>query len=184
MVVLFGRRAAAGPTIHWISDGSRAPAPVDISIVLPAHDEAGNIVPMIAALKQVLSASDGAEIICVDDGSTDGTLGLLRATAAADPMVRYVSFTRNFGHEAALRAGLRHARGRAVIVMDCDFEHPPAVIPGLIEQWRAGYKIVAAQRMDRTVDWRRSSVRPRACTIARSAHSATCSSSPAAPISC
>src|SRR5262245_40427734 len=108
-----------------------APAPVDISIVLPAHNDAGNIPPMITAL----TASERAEIIFVDDGSTDGSLDLLRAAAAADPMVRYVSFTRNFGHEAALRAGLRHARGRAVIVMDSDFEHPPEVVPGLIEQW-------------------------------------------------
>ena len=102
-----------------------APAPVDISVVLPAHDEAGNIPLMIAALKGVLAAFERAEIIFVDDGSTDGSLDLLRAAAVADPMVRYVSFTRNFGHEAALRAGLRHARGRAVIVMDSDFEHPP-----------------------------------------------------------
>ena len=127
-----------------------APAPVDISVVLPAHDEAGNIPLMIAALKGVLAAFERAEIIFVDDGSTDGSLDLLRAVAVADPMVRYVSFTRNFGHEAALRAGLRHARGRAVIVMDSDFEHPPEVVPGLIEQWRAGFKIVAAQRIDGT----------------------------------
>jgi dolichol-phosphate mannosyltransferase len=126
-----------------------ASAPVDISIVLPAHDEAGNIAPMIAALKQVLAPLGSAEVVVVDDGSTDGTLAALRAAAAADPTVRYVAFTRNFGHEAALRAGLRHARGRAVVVMDCDFEHPPEVVPALVEQWRNGFKIVAGQRMDR-----------------------------------
>ncbi len=124
------------------------PAPVDFSIVLPAHDEAGNIAPMIAELKRVMAAIGPAEIIIVDDGSSDGTLDVLRAAAAADPMVRYVAFTRNFGHEAALRAGLRHARGRAVIVMDADFEHPPALIPQLVAQWRGGLKIVAAQRSD------------------------------------
>ena len=62
--------------------------------------------------------------------------------------MRYVSLTRNFGHEACLRAGLRHADGRAVIVMDADFEHPPELIPDLVKQWRAGFKIVAAQRLD------------------------------------
>jgi dolichol-phosphate mannosyltransferase len=63
-------------------------------------------------------------------------------------MVRYVSFTRNFGHQQALRAGLHRARGRAVVVMDADFEHPPELIPELIAAWRSGAKIVATQRID------------------------------------
>jgi dolichol-phosphate mannosyltransferase len=124
-----------------------APAP-EFSIVLPAHNEAGNIAPMVAELKRAMAALGPAEIICIDDGSDDLTLHELRAVAAADPMVRYVSFTRNFGHEAALRAGLRHARGQAVIVMDADFEHPPALVPQLVEQWRSGFKIVAGRRAD------------------------------------
>ena len=96
-------------------------------------------------------AGDGArrryEIVFVDDGSRDGTLAAIR-DAARDPAIRYLSFTRNFGHQAALRAGLRHARGRAVIVMDADFEHPPELIPKLIAAWRGGAKIVATQRSD------------------------------------
>jgi len=123
-------------------------ASAEFSIVLPAHNEAGNVAPMIAALKRAMATVGDTEIVWVDDGSSDATLAALRAAAAADPMVRYVSFTRNFGHEAALRAGLRHARGRAVIVMDADFEHPPALVPRLVEQWRSGFKIVAAQRAD------------------------------------
>src|SRR5215470_14119755 len=67
--------------------------------------------------------------------------------AAADPSVRYVSFTRNFGHEAALRAGLRYARGGAVIVIDADLEHPPELIPDLVNEWRNGFKIVTARRV-------------------------------------
>ena len=125
-----------------------APAPPEFSIVLPAHNEAANVAPMVAALKAALPPQAAAEIIFVDDGSTDGTLAAVRAAAAADPMIRYIAFTRNFGHEAAMRAGLRHARGRAVIVMDADFEHPPAVIAQLVDQWRKGFKVVAAQRKD------------------------------------
>jgi dolichol-phosphate mannosyltransferase len=121
---------------------------VEFSIVLPAYNEAGNIAPIIADLRRLMSAFGRTEIIGVDDGSDDGTLEALRAAAAADPMVRYVSFTRNFGHEAAMRAGLRAARGSAVVVMDADFEHPPELIPQLVEQWRKGFKIVAAQRKD------------------------------------
>jgi dolichol-phosphate mannosyltransferase len=123
-------------------------ATVDFSIVLPAYNEVGNIAPIIADLHRVMSALGRTEIIGIDDGSDDGTLAALRVAADADPMVRYVSFTRNFGHEAAMRAGLQAARGRAVIVMDADFEHPPELLPQLIEQWRNGYKVVAAQRMD------------------------------------
>jgi dolichol-phosphate mannosyltransferase len=129
-------------------DMRMAPATVEFSIVLPAHNEVGNIVPIIAELKRLMSAVGRTEIIGVDDGSSDGTLEALRAAADTDPTVRYVSFTRNFGHEAAIRAGLRAARGQAVIVMDADFEHPPEVVPQLVEQWRAGFKVVAGQRMD------------------------------------
>jgi dolichol-phosphate mannosyltransferase len=122
-------------------------SPSDFSIVLPAHNEAANITPMAAALKSIMAKLGSAEIIFIDDGSTDGTLAVLRA-AAADPAIRYVSFTRNFGHQAALRAGLYHARGRAVVIMDADFEHPPELIPELIAAWRLGAKVVVTQRTD------------------------------------
>jgi len=124
--------------------GAAAP---DISIVLPAHNEAGNISAIAAALAQVMALSTSYEVIFVDDGSSDGTLTAIRA-AARDPCIRYLSFTRNFGHQAALRAGLRHANGRAVIVMDADFEHPPELIPQLIAAWCGGARIVATRRDD------------------------------------
>ena len=125
-----------------------AASAVEFSIVLPAHNEVVNIAPIIAELRRLMSVVGRTEIIGIDDGSSDGTLEALRAAATADPMVRYVSFTRNFGHEAAMRAGLRAARGQAVILMDADFEHPPELVPQLVEQWRGGFKVVAAQRMD------------------------------------
>jgi glycosyltransferase involved in cell wall biosynthesis len=119
----------------------------DFSIVLPARNEVANVAPMVAALREVMAPLGRFEIIYVDDGSDDGTLTVLREAAAADASVRYLSLTRNFGHEAAIRAGLSHARGRAVIVMDADLEHPPAVIPDLVKEWRRGFKIVTAQRV-------------------------------------
>ena len=122
------------------------PSP-DFSIVIPAHNEADNIAPMCATLKQVLSPLGRYEIIFVEDGSTDGTLDAIR-TAARDPSVRYVSLTRNFGHQTCLRAGLRHTRGRAIIVMDADFEHPPELIPKLVAQWKSGFKVVTTRRVD------------------------------------
>jgi dolichol-phosphate mannosyltransferase len=120
----------------------------DFSIVLPAHNEADNIAPICAALNEVLAPLGRFELIFIDDGSTDATLAAIRTAAKRDSAVRYITFTRNFGHEAALRAGLRHARGRAVVVMDADFEHPVELIPDLVKQWQAGFKIVAAQRLD------------------------------------
>jgi len=124
-----------------------AARPPDFSIVLPARNELANIAPMVAELREVMAPLGRFEIIYIDDGSDDGTLTALREAAAADASVRYLSLTRNFGHEAAIRAGLSHARGRAVIVMDADLEHPPAVIPDLVKEWRRGYKIVTAQRV-------------------------------------
>ena len=119
----------------------------EFSIVLPAHNEAAAIAPMVAKLQSVTAALGSVEIIFVDDGSSDGTLAALRA-AAADPAVRYISFTRNFGHQEALRAGLQYARGRAVVLMDADFEHPPELIPSLASAWRDGAKVVVTQRID------------------------------------
>ncbi|MBK5959731.1 hypothetical protein CCR97_16195 [Rhodoplanes elegans] len=121
-----------------------------LSVVLPAYNEARNVGPMAARLVEVIGAIPGIagrfEIVFVNDCSRDGTLAELRRLAAADPRVRYVSFTRNFGHQSALRAGLKHAAGDAVVLMDCDFEHPPELIPDFVARWRDGARIVAAQR--------------------------------------
>src|SRR5947199_6177663 len=122
----------------------------ELSIVLPAHNEAGNISAIAAAIARAAALAGSYEIVFVDDVSSDGTLAAIRS-AARDPAIRYVSFTRNFGHQAALRAGMRHARGRAVIVMDCDFEHPPELIPKLVAAWKSGAKIVATRRDDEGV---------------------------------
>jgi glycosyltransferase involved in cell wall biosynthesis len=120
----------------------------ELSFVLPAHNEAQNVAAMAAALAKVAAPLGSHEIVFVDDGSTDATLAEIKALAARHDAVRYVSFTRNFGHQAALRAGLHHARGEAVVLMDCDFEHPPEVVPLLVAQWRQGAKVVVTQRLE------------------------------------
>jgi len=117
-----------------------------ISVVLPAHNEEGNVAAMAQRLSAILSSLGPYEIVFVDDRSTDGTLAAIRALAKVDRRIRFVSFVRNFGHQIALRAGLRHARGSAVILMDCDFEHPPELVPELIARWREGAKVVVTQR--------------------------------------
>lgn len=121
---------------------------VELSIVLPAYNEAANVAAMAAKLTEVAGPLGSFEIVFVDDGSGDGTLSEIKALARRTEAVRYVSFTRNFGHQAALRAGLCHARGRAVVLMDCDFQHPPELLPALVAQWRKGAKVVTTTRRD------------------------------------
>jgi dolichol-phosphate mannosyltransferase len=123
-----------------------------LSVVLPAHNEAGNIIAMHTAIvAATTSLGLDLEIIFVDDGSRDNTAEHVIATSRRDPRIRLVAFTRNFGHQAALMAGLQMATGDAVITMDCDLQHPPALIPAMVEAWRSGYQVVQMVR-DQTVD--------------------------------
>lgn len=122
---------------------------IEFSIVLPAFNEAANVAAMAGRLTEIVASLGSFEIIFVDDGSTDATLAEIKSLAARDPAIRYVSFTRNFGHQAALRAGLSHARGRAVALMDCDFQHPPELLPALAKEWRQGAKIVTTKRKEK-----------------------------------
>ena len=117
-----------------------------LSIVVPAYNEAGNVEQIAAAVAEALVAVRGWELVFVNDGSTDDTLARIKALAAQDGRVRFVSFTRNFGHQPAMRAGLRHARGSAAVLMDCDLQNPPAVVPALVAEWEKGAKIVLADR--------------------------------------
>jgi dolichol-phosphate mannosyltransferase len=121
--------------------------PPQISIVLPAYNEAGNVALLATRLREILEPLGRWELVFVNDCSTDGTLAAIKTLAARDPRVRFVSFIRNFGHQSALRAGLAYARGDAVVVMDCDFEHPPELVASLIEEWRRGAKIVLTERV-------------------------------------
>lgn len=121
----------------------------DISIVVPAFNEEGNIDRLYTELLKVLSSvALPWELVYVDDGSSDGTWGRIRALHDKDERVKAVRFSRNFGHQYALIAGLQHARGSAVISMDGDLQHPPEMIPTLIDEWRKGSKIVKTVRAD------------------------------------
>ena len=120
-----------------------------LSIVCPAFNEE-EVLPHfhreLAAVLAGLEADYDLEVIYVDDGSRDGTLAVLRTLAAADPRIRYLSLSRNFGHQAALTAGLEEARGDAVITLDSDLQHPPELLPVLVDKWRAGFEVVLTIR--------------------------------------
>jgi glycosyltransferase involved in cell wall biosynthesis len=117
-----------------------------LSVVLPVYNEERNVAAMAARLAEIAGPFGSYEILFVDDCSTDRSLSEIKGLAIRDRRIRFVAFTRNFGHQAALRAGLRYARGDAVILMDCDFEHPPELIPAMIAEWRKGAKIVVTER--------------------------------------
>lgn len=125
-------------------------APV-ISLVAPAYNEAKNLVAFIAAVSKVLDAiGEPWEIVFVDDGSRDDTLGMLLAARSTEPRIKVVALARNFGKDVALTAGLHHARGRAVIPIDCDLQHPPELIPEMVTRWRGGADMVIGVRSKRT----------------------------------
>ncbi|MDB5568840.1 MAG: putative enzyme [Hyphomicrobiales bacterium] len=128
-------------------------APPQLSVVVPMYNEEANLEPLVARLVPVLERCvDTFEVIFVDDGSSDATLAALRAVHRLDPRLRAVSFSRNFGKEIAIAAGLDHARGDAVVIMDADLQHPPEMIETFVERWREGYQNVYGQRVDRTAD--------------------------------
>jgi glycosyltransferase involved in cell wall biosynthesis/putative flippase GtrA len=123
-----------------------------VSIVVPCFNEDEVIERFHQTLVVVLETTRRSFEVCyVDDGSRDATREQLRALAAADPRVRYTSFSRNFGKEAAMLAGLRMSRGDAVILMDADLQHPPSLVPRILELRQHGYDQVVARR-DRSGD--------------------------------
>lgn len=120
-----------------------------ISIVVPVFNEEGNIEPFFQALKNAIPSKYQVEYIFVDDGSTDSTLKVIKKLKVKNPNLKYLSFTRNFGHQYALKAGLDHSKGSSVITLDGDFQHPPSLIPKMLNKWEQdGFKIVYTRRID------------------------------------
>ena len=122
-----------------------------ISVVVPCYNEEESIAETHRRLGSLAADRPGErfEFVFVNDGSRDQTLELLRGIAASDDRVRVVSFARNFGHQLAVTAGVDHARGDAVVLIDADLQDPPEVIEDMIDRWKEGYEVVYGVRTDR-----------------------------------
>src|SRR5947209_9355186 len=121
-----------------------------ISVVVPIYNEEENISAFHAAVSALMeSIQEDWEIVFVNDGSRDSSLSLLLDIQQRDPHVTVVEFSRNFGHQPALTAGLATAKGEAVILMDGDFQDPPEVLPRMVTAWKTGAKVVIAERTSR-----------------------------------
>lgn len=122
-----------------------------ITIIVPCYNEQEVLEEFHTEVGKVFSAVPDCRFrfLFVNDGSRDGTLGIIRRLAEEDSRVSYISFSRNFGKEAAMLAGLDYAESDAVILMDSDLQHPPELIPEMVRWWRQGYDDVCAKRADR-----------------------------------
>jgi glycosyltransferase involved in cell wall biosynthesis len=133
-----------------------APEPL-LSIIVPVKDEEQSVFAFVERVGPILDkicASESWEILFVDDGSSDATLAVVTGAHQRDPRVRALSLSRNFGKEAALSAGLDHARGRAVVPMDVDLQDPPEVLVEMVAKWREGFDMVFGVRRCRASDTR------------------------------
>ena len=119
-----------------------------MSIVVPVFDESKNVEPLHRALEEVAAKLEGTDVeyVFVDDGSHDDSLLVLARLAEKDPKVKVVALARNFGKELALTAGVTYAKGDAIVTMDADLQHPPSLVPELVDKWRKGAEVVVAKR--------------------------------------
>ncbi len=125
------------------------PVGVTFSFICPVHNEEAGLERFHDRLSAVArSLNEPYEILFVNDGSSDRSDEVIRRLIVTDPHVRYVEFSRNFGHQAAVTAGYDHARGRAVISLDSDCQHPPELIPQMVALWREGFEVIYTVRRD------------------------------------
>jgi glycosyltransferase involved in cell wall biosynthesis len=124
----------------------------ELSVIIPVFNEGENLRALLQRLIPVLRCVESCEILFIDDGSQDDTATTLRQLSAADPRIKALSFSRNFGKEIAIAAGVDNAMGRSAVIMDADLQHPPEAIPDFVAMWRAGYKNVYGVRRSRTKD--------------------------------
>lgn len=122
----------------------------ELSVVLPMYNEGLAIEATVGTvLATVAGAVSSLELVCVDDGSSDDTAARVRKLAASDTRIQLVELSRNFGKEGAMAAGIDHARGRAVVIMDADLQHPPGFVLEMIRLWREGFEVVDAVKRQR-----------------------------------
>ncbi|SHJ35511.1 dolichol-phosphate mannosyltransferase [Hymenobacter daecheongensis DSM 21074] len=128
----------------------RHPHAPDLSVIIPIYNEEDNIATLYTRLSGVLDPMQlRYEFIFINDGSRDKSLALVQNLAARDPRVRYIDFSRNFGHQIAVTAGLDLAAGEAVVIIDADLQDPPELIPALYQKLKEGYEVVYAKRRSR-----------------------------------
>ncbi|WP_346347740.1 glycosyltransferase family 2 protein [Acidithiobacillus acidisediminis] len=121
-----------------------------ISIIIPCHNESENLSALYTRISTVMEQiGEPWEMVCINDGSKDDTLAQLLALHREDPRVVVIDLSRNFGKEAALTAGLDHARGDCALPLDADLQDPPEIIPELVAKWKEGYDVVNAVRLSR-----------------------------------
>lgn len=125
-----------------------------ISVVFPVFDEAGNLETLYKQVREACKQSNvDYEMIFVDDGSTDSSLNTVKELRLQDKKVKYISLSRNFGHQSALFAGMSHCTGDAVITMDADLQQPPSLIPKMIELWQNGTEVVSTKKEKTDIDF-------------------------------
>jgi polyisoprenyl-phosphate glycosyltransferase len=122
----------------------------ELSIVIPVMNEEQTIPELVHRMKTTITEiTENFEMIFVNDGSKDATLAVIQQFANQDPRIRYISFSRNFGHQVAVSAGLDHAQGKAIVIIDGDLQDPPELIPQLYAKYLEGYQVVYARRSER-----------------------------------
>lgn len=128
---------------------------LELSVVIPFFNEEQNVPVLVEQLRKEISGMgiNDYELIFVDDGSRDDTVSILQSLMKVDARIVIVELSRNFGHQVAVSAGLDHADGKAVVVMDSDLQDPPSVVPELVKKWREGYDVAYAVRQNRKENW-------------------------------
>lgn len=123
---------------------------IQLSVLLPMYNEEAVLERTLAAvIREMEELGESFEIVCIDDGSTDGTAKVLSQARLLDSRIVGIHLSRNFGKEAAMAAGLDHARGAAVLLLDADLQHPPELIPKMVEAWRAGAEVINGIKVSR-----------------------------------
>lgn len=123
---------------------------MDISVIVPVYNEEANLVLLYERLKETLgSITPAYEVLFVNDGSSDKSMDVIHRMAAGDPQIRFIDFSKNFGHQIAVFAGLEHATGEAIVIIDSDLQDPPELIRAMYDKLREGNEVVFAQREHR-----------------------------------